>query len=61
MNHPLFGCVWIQGHQKALKENVKKQLSNDELPLDAKELVITMHHFPESPMKKREEGTFTKV
>ena len=40
INHPLLGLVRIQVHQKALKENVKKHLSNDEFPLDATELVI---------------------
>ena len=51
VNHLLLGHVMIQGHQKALKEKVEKHLSNDEFPLDTKELVIARHHFLESSMK----------
>ena len=51
VNHPLLGCVRIQDCQTALKENVKKHLSNKEFPMNGKELNIVRHHFPELLMR----------
>ena len=50
-NHCLLGYMRIQGHQKALKENMKKHLSNDKFSLNVKELVIVRYHFPQLLIK----------
>ena len=52
VNHPLLGCARIKNHQKGVKENMQRHLSNEELPLNFKEPVIARHNFQETLMSR---------